>query len=475
VTLAPGGERPRTEAFLASAAVALVWGALYLAGRWQGTLHGDALRYAAVAKNLAASGDLTDLRFAGEPYWNKPPLVFALAALSFRVLGTNRFAAGLPVALFALGTMLATGAIGRRLLGPRGGWAAAILLGTTPLFLEQGGTLRLDPPLAFFVSAAFASLLAGRERPRLLPLFGVCVGLGFLAKGPGALAPLGAALLLSLLWRERFPWNRPAFWIGLALGVAIAAPWFVAMAHRHGEAFLDRYFGAEFEGRFVGEFRRQEGPASYLVWLAKGGGEPCLLLALVAGIAMVRSPREGDRALGPFLLAWGLSVLVPLLFVRPPYARYLVPAMPVLALLGARALAPWLERSRFRLVRNAILCFAAALAGAFSTGAIRISAREPREIDRLAAVLRARGPETRVLSPGLPGSRERPPTELRACLDFSFDGKLVEEFPPAALPTREPRPSDFLVVHYRTPGTPPPSWRRIFPGSTYDAYEPAGG
>ncbi|HET6204889.1 MAG TPA: glycosyltransferase family 39 protein [Planctomycetota bacterium] len=470
---APRGGRTRTEAILDSAAVAVLWAALFLAGRWRGSLHGDALRYAAVAKDLAARGDLTDPRFAGEPYWNKPPLVLALSALSIHAFGPNRFGAAFPVALFSLGTMWVTGAIGRRFLGRAGGWVAAVALGTTPLLVRHGSDLRLDPPLAFFTAGALAAVLFGAERRRLLPLFGACVGLGFLAKGPGALAPIGAVALLSLLGRTRFPWDRRGFWVGIAIGLGVALPWFVAMRARHGEAFVSRFFGAEFAGRFAGEWGRKDTPLHYGPWLLEGTVPWCVVAA--AGlVALRRRARFEDRRLARFLLAWSVSGLAPLLFVRPPYARYLVSTLPCLALLAGRGALPWLEGSRFAALRLAAGALAVLGAVGACAGAIPVTSRAPRDLDRVAAAVRGRGPNLRILAATLPGEAGEVPTGLRACLDFHF-GLRALPVAPDALASLAPRFGDLLVIHKKARGTPSSSWRRSWQGETYALFEPSGG
>src|SRR5687768_13967916 len=52
--------------------------------------------YAEAAREMRLTGDWVTPRVNGAPFFEKPPLIYWLAALSIRFLGTNEFAARLP-------------------------------------------------------------------------------------------------------------------------------------------------------------------------------------------------------------------------------------------------------------------------------------------------------------------------------------------------------------------------------------------
>jgi len=65
----------------------------------------DEPRYAAVAREMAESGDWVTPRLHGKPWFEKPVLYYWAAAAAFRLFGTGEFAARLPSALAALANL----------------------------------------------------------------------------------------------------------------------------------------------------------------------------------------------------------------------------------------------------------------------------------------------------------------------------------------------------------------------------------
>ena len=62
----------------------------------------DSAKYASVSREIVESGDVLHLKIHGEPYMQKPPLLFWLAAISFKLFGVSMFAFKLPTLLFSI-------------------------------------------------------------------------------------------------------------------------------------------------------------------------------------------------------------------------------------------------------------------------------------------------------------------------------------------------------------------------------------
>ena len=62
----------------------------------------DEPRYASIARNMAETNDWVTPRLDGKPWFEKPILYYWEAAVSFRVLGENDYAARFPSALAAI-------------------------------------------------------------------------------------------------------------------------------------------------------------------------------------------------------------------------------------------------------------------------------------------------------------------------------------------------------------------------------------
>src|SRR5436190_22573307 len=62
--------------------------------------------YVESAREMRLTGDYVTPRVNGQPFFEKPPLIYWLSAGSMRLLGKNEFAARLPSALTSLLTAL---------------------------------------------------------------------------------------------------------------------------------------------------------------------------------------------------------------------------------------------------------------------------------------------------------------------------------------------------------------------------------
>src|ERR1700675_4870262 len=77
----------------------------------------DEPRYASIARAMAETGDWVTPRLCGKPWFEKPPLYYWGAALSFNFFGVSETSARLPSAISALLATLALAWLALRLYG----------------------------------------------------------------------------------------------------------------------------------------------------------------------------------------------------------------------------------------------------------------------------------------------------------------------------------------------------------------------
>src|SRR5205085_11691428 len=106
---------------------------------------------------MLASGDWVVPRLNGEPFLEKPPLHYALVALSYRAFGVTPFAARLPSAIAALVTILATFGLGLRLFDAKTGFLGGLFVGTTFTFFSTSHYCLVDGSLAACIALGFFS------------------------------------------------------------------------------------------------------------------------------------------------------------------------------------------------------------------------------------------------------------------------------------------------------------------------------
>jgi 4-amino-4-deoxy-L-arabinose transferase-like glycosyltransferase len=308
--------------------------------------HPDEGLYLALGREMHQTGAWITPTVDGLPDFSKPPLLDWAMRVSFLLFGLTLWAARLPVALATIALAWMAGRLAREEVDAEAEPLAVLFTGTSLGALRYGRLAMLDVPLALALAVGLACVwrVARGGSQRGLLGAGVAGAAAVLLKGP-----VGALLLVLIavwwLFRRRpealrSPWLPAAF----ALGGALAAPWYVAMAHRHGSAFLGQFFGAE----NLGKFR--------FPWTV--GGE----LVLLAALPVLFLPWTlRIRPAGPgAALAWPWIAVVMGVFSLPglKHAHYVVPALVPLAVLASGPATSWGRRGTAVLLAVvALLCF----------------------------------------------------------------------------------------------------------------------
>src|SRR6266480_282566 len=317
------GDTPR---FGAGLALALLATAL-LAGRLaEGDLIGDPVIYAAVAKSMLVRGEWGTQYLAGQPFFDKPPLVVWLAALAFKLFGVSTWSARLPGVALGIAACLVLWRLGAFLFDERVGLAAGAILALTPGFVRFGSTRLLA------TARAFARGGNG------LWWAGVWFGVAFLGKG--ALA-LGAPAVLAAYWLATPGDRRPPLGVLAAAALAFLAvvlPWHLYETWVWGWRFVHGYLSDVSE-----KIGGHPGAAVY----ARALVVTTLPWLPLAAVGAWRSWRSGERGDGLRLLTVWTLVAYGFLFAAAKHSpRYLMLLHPALALWAALALRPLLPEPR---------------------------------------------------------------------------------------------------------------------------------
>jgi 4-amino-4-deoxy-L-arabinose transferase-like glycosyltransferase len=155
---------------------------------------------------------------------------------------------------------LVTYGLGLTLYGRTAGFLAAIVLGTTMGMQVVSRQCGVDLLMTLVLNAAGLAAAKGRWLLMYVPL-----ALSLLIKGPiGLVLPTGTLAAYVLLTGDFDLLRRLRLPAGLGIVLAIAAPWYAAMAVRHPD-FLWFYFIHEHVLRFLGLRWPRESPVS--TWL----------------------------------------------------------------------------------------------------------------------------------------------------------------------------------------------------------------
>jgi hypothetical protein len=298
----------------------------------------DESRYAQIPREMLQRGEIVVPYLQGEPYLDKPPLLYWGIEASYRLFGVYVWAARLVPALALHLCVLVTYLLGRRSLGERAAFWGALLLSVAPGFVGMGRLLLMDGLLTLWttlaVLAAFEAVRGQRLRWGWWLAGASACGLGVLAKGPVAVILLVPPLVLFGCLSGpscRVRWTAWAAFLGVVL--AWALPWYVAMSVRVPD-FAREFFWEHNVRRFLAPFAHQHGIWFYGPVLL-GGLLPGTLLALPLlrfwSSSDPQTARRRTPELGFVLLAGGWCVV----FFTASACKlptYILPALPFLAL-----------------------------------------------------------------------------------------------------------------------------------------------
>jgi len=296
--------------------------------------------YAAIAREMLARGDWIVPHVNGLPYLEKPPLYFWLTALTFKVFGPSEWATRVWGAMSALGTVLLTWRIGRRLYGAPAGLMAGVVMASVvgnALYVRRAST---DQLFVFCLTMTMYGFLRDAERPdrgrvRFL-LFYAGAALAVLAKGflgvvfPLLIVGIGMAVVRRLGWRELNPLR------GAAVFAALAVPWHALLAWR-SPRMLSFYVVDNHLLRFLNarSFVEDDVPSSTLGFLVAS-----FLWAFPWSVFVLarREPDPSARAQWrPVVVIWLAAIFGLFALSRFKHEYYALPAFPALAVLVGAA------------------------------------------------------------------------------------------------------------------------------------------
>ena len=377
---APARWSPRSIALIVLAWLILHIGCLFTPGLLDDV---DSI-YIEIARSMLLRHDYVTPTIDGIRFFDKPPLMYWLAAASMHLFGATDWAARLPLALLTLALLLATYALGLRLFSAvspaahpdRAALYSALALATcigpflyTRFFIP-------DILICLWMTLAVHAFLIALDRlhatsnqqpatsnSSLIPClaFAAVTALNLLTKGIiGLVFPIGFVLLYLALTRQLKLLLKLHLIPSTLLFLLIAAPWHILAALRNPAIALPAGLGLPARGGWAWFYLYNEHIARFLQRRIPHdyGQVPVLLFWLLAALwlfpwtaflpaAILRHLRDlrtrvnstpRDRQTALTLLLWAGLVLVFFTFsARQEY--YSLPAIPALALMAGGLLA----------------------------------------------------------------------------------------------------------------------------------------
>lgn len=334
------------------------------------------IRVLSPARLMAEGGSWLIPRFQDEPRLRKPPAMYWMVATAFVLAGDtdSAFVARLPAFVNATLMLLVIAGAGARLVGRRRAMLAALIAATSMVFLRHAMLAETDMPVSMLTALTILMLyraITGPPSAWAWLLVGGCSGLGFLFKGPAAIA---LPLLVFIVHGIVSPQHRRALWQRRALLAPVmfallALPWYLAVyLLPEGRAALQGSIQGELQNTFLDA--THEGSLFYYFPRLPAQMLPWGLLLPPALWLVARQCRRHLRV--RFLLTWFCVAFLALSFTVQKQPHYMCLLLPPSALVLAQFLAHGRRLCRHwpaRLCRGLTTGLAAVLAVAGLVGA----------------------------------------------------------------------------------------------------------
>jgi 4-amino-4-deoxy-L-arabinose transferase-like glycosyltransferase len=323
----------------------------------------DEPRYAWIARDMAETGDWVTPRLYGKPWFEKPPLLYWGAALSFKLFGVSEATARLPSAVSALLATLALAWLALRLYGAETARWLLLFLPTTVGMIGFSHAAATDMPFSAMLTIAMVAaavivglghqtngtvvgdVAAGEAIPSptkawlTLVCFGFFLGLAVLAKGPAGIILCGGSVffwaVFTKRWRDAFRLLHPA---AIAAFCVTALPWYVLCARRNPDFFRVFVIDHNFKRYLTPEFQHIQPFWYYIPILLLAAIPWTIVLAGTAVRALRMWTRERPAPVTLFLLGWAIFPIVFFSASKSKLPGYILPAIPPVSLLLTRQL-----------------------------------------------------------------------------------------------------------------------------------------
>jgi 4-amino-4-deoxy-L-arabinose transferase-like glycosyltransferase len=291
----------------------------------------DEGRYAEMAREVLVLHDWVTPHLNNLLYFEKPMMHMWLEGLSFTVFGISEWAAHLVSLLCALGGVVLTGLMARRLWGVKAGLIASLCLMTSIEYFVLSSSVDINMTLTLFITSALVFFLLGHTEGKngYFLLFWASMACATLTKGPiGVILPLGVIGIYILITTQFALIRQMRPVAGTLLYLAITLPWFVLVSSRNPDFFSFFFVNQNLQRYTAWDEHNQ--PFYYFLMVILGGSLPWTFL-LPSAMKKIWQERKSRDIL--FITIWFILILA---FFTPSHSKlltYVLPCFPPLALM----------------------------------------------------------------------------------------------------------------------------------------------
>ncbi len=318
----------------------------------QGTLAVDAIRYARISWEMVLTGNPIPFdHFTATPYYNKPPLLFWLTAVTFKHFGFSTLSAKVPAVSFTFAALIGLYIIGG-LRAARIGAVAGLLIILSPNFTKNMLVFSFEGMVAFGTALWLLGLLAWDAGSRMRGGLMLMLAVILIAQSKPPYLALLFLAALPLIPNLTSKTVLPAACI--LVGATIGGSWYLYRGAEYIQEFTANQVGVSLTHRYS----YIENLLRWFLSLLKNF--PLIIIPGLPALSRILRRFNSNDFYHRLLAIHSLLLLPIVLFIaiRP---RYLIVPMISLAPLAAEEITTWFKfitEARLKYVFFAVsLCF----------------------------------------------------------------------------------------------------------------------
>tara|TARA_S200000501_G_scaffold175816_1_gene165525 strand:- start:14242 stop:15858 length:1617 start_codon:yes stop_codon:yes gene_type:complete len=227
----------------------------YLSGMFNPIMEIDAMQYASMSRELLRGDSLLHFFDNGKPYLDKPPLIFWVTALFFKIFGVSNFTYRLPSVIFSIVTIFSTYKFSRLFYNRDISMMSALILTTCEAFFIMNADVRTDMYLLAPMMVAIWQISKYFQKKKMINLVAgsVSLALAMMGKGPlGIVIPLTIFGVDLLLKRQLKIINDRRIFVGFSVIVFCLIPMSYGLYTQFGFHGIKFFYWIQSFGRITG-------------------------------------------------------------------------------------------------------------------------------------------------------------------------------------------------------------------------------
>ena len=313
----------------------------------------DAMQYASMSREILRNDNFLHLFDNGEPYLDKPPLIFWVTALFFKLIGPSDFVYRLPSIIFTLLLIYSTYRFSRLFYSKNISQVASLILASSEAMFIMNSDVRTD---IYMITPMMVAIWHFSEyfqfnRWKNLIIGWIAIAFAMMGKGPiGIVIPL-SVLTVDLIFNHRVRnlLDKRNI-VGILVCVLCLLPMSYGLYTQFGFQGLEFFYWTQSFGRITGEssWSNATGPFylfnvflyAFLPWTLFS------LLALIDRLVDVIKKRHRDK----FEIITLVGFILPMVILSASNYKlphYIYCVIPFASILSAVKLEKWIKNDQY--------------------------------------------------------------------------------------------------------------------------------